>query len=91
MWGFRKETTVDMKKLLPLVMKLGNFLKDGFDHYIEYRTIDNALSTEDLTLFIYNKMESWNPIIKEKAVLDNDTKKAAARFVAGLAINLAQE
>jgi hypothetical protein len=91
MWGFKKEKTLEMKKLLPLVMKLGHFLKDGFDHYIDYRSVDNSLSQEDLTLFIYNKMESWNPVIKGKSVLDADTKKAAARFVAGLAINLAQE
>ena len=91
MWGFKKEKTLEMKKLLPLVMKLGNFLKDGFDHYVDYRSIDNSLSKEDLTDFIYNRMESWNPVIKEKPVLDADTKKAAACFVAGLAINLAKE
>jgi len=91
MWGFKKKESLDMRKLLPLVMKLGNFLKEGYDHYIDHRQLDDSLSKQDVADFIYVKMESWNPLIKGKEILDEDIKKAAAQFVAGLAINLAKE
>jgi hypothetical protein len=92
MWGFKgNKQSLDMKKMLPLVLKLGNFLKEAFDHYIQCRTLDNSLPVEALSLFIEKKMESWNPTLHGKEVLDVETKKSAARFVAGLAINMAQE
>jgi hypothetical protein len=76
--------------LLPLVSKLGEYLKEGFEHYVAMRASGTTLTTEALTMFLYMKLQSWAPTVNGKNLLDDETRQAAARFMAGVAINLAK-
>ena len=78
-------------KLFPLVLKLGDFLKKAFDHYTEIRIAGSDLDADTLAAFVYLQMSSWEPKIGRKELLDDETKHAAARFVAGIAMNMAKE
>jgi len=77
-------------KIIPLVMKLGDYLKKGFDHYVQMKQADVELDPDLIAAFITIQMESWNPELNGKSVLDPDTKEACARFLGGLAFNLAK-
>lgn len=77
-------------KLLPLVMKLGDFLKDGFDQYAALKATGIEPDVDVLAAFVLLKMENWNPKIAGKYVADPETKEACARFLAGIAYNLAK-
>jgi len=77
-------------QLLPLVMKLGDYLKKGFDHYVQLKEADVELDPDLLAAFLTMQMDSWNPRIAGKAVMDSDTKQACARFLGGVAFNLAK-
>ena len=68
--------------LLPLVMKLGDYLKVGFEHYVSLKASGTTMSPDMLAAFICMQMSSWNP--------DFQTRMAAARFLAGVAVNLAK-
>ncbi len=77
-------------QLLPLVMQLGDYLKKGFDHYVQLKQADVNLDPDMLAAFVQIQMTSWNPKIAGKHVLDQDTKQACARFLGGVAYNLAK-
>jgi hypothetical protein len=81
----------DKGKLLPLVIKLGDFLKKAFDHYTEIRIAGSDLDADTLAAFVYLQMASWDPKVGNKDLLDDETKHAAARFVAGVAMKMAKE
>jgi hypothetical protein len=76
--------------LIPLVAKLGEFLKDGFEHYAAFTAGGGRMTPDILTIFLAQKMSSWNPQAAGKPLLDDETRAAAARFLAGVAINLAK-
>lgn len=76
-------------KLLPLVIKLGDYLKQGFDHYVELKASGVEVDPDLISAFISTKMEDWSPQINGKDILDSDTKEAAVRFVSGVAFNMA--
>jgi hypothetical protein len=78
-------------KLIPLIMKLGDYLKKGFDHYTQLKIAGSEVDVDLLTAFISRQMDSWNPKMGKKILLDPETKIAAARFLAGVAFNLANE
>ena len=40
-------------------------------------------------VFVFSKMDGWDPVVKGKHILDHDTGVAASRFLAGVIINLA--
>tara|TARA_Y100000034_G_C6881633_1_gene404116 strand:- start:676 stop:927 length:252 start_codon:yes stop_codon:yes gene_type:complete len=77
-------------KLLPLVAQLGDFLKEGFEHYVSLKAAGMDVDPDIIALVIEEKMKDWNPMIGDKVLLDPDTRTAAARFVGGVAFNLAQ-
>lgn len=74
--------------LLPLVTKLGEYLKEGFEHYAALKLQGQDLTPEMLTLWMSLKMSAWDPQFNGKKLLDNETRTAAARFLAGVAINM---
>jgi len=76
-------------KLLPLVIKLGDYLKQGFDHYVELKASGVEVDPDLISAFISTKMEVWSPQLNGKDILDPDTKEAAVRFVSGVAFNMA--
>ena len=72
--------------LLPLIAKLGEFLKLGFEKSSENIQINRS----DLATILLLAMEDWNPKIKGKSLLDAETKKHCANFLAGVALNMTQ-
>jgi hypothetical protein len=77
-------------KLLPLVMKLGDFLKEGFDQYVTLKASGLHPDADVLAAFILIKMDPWDPKMAGKTLFDDDTKEACARFLGGVAYNLAK-
>jgi hypothetical protein len=82
--------TFSKTKLIPLVMKLGDYLKDGFEHYVALKSSGLDVDADIISLFIAAKMDEWNPKIGGKEILDPETKQAAARFVGGVAYNISK-
>ena len=80
---------IKLKKFLPLVMQLGTYLKVGIDHYADLRSAGKEANTEIIAVFLQMKMGDWNPTLNEKEILDEETRAAAARFLAGVAVNFA--
>lgn len=80
---------VAMTKLLPLVTQLGNYLKMGADHYADLRSAGKEAGPEIVAMFLRAKLDSWDPKVNDKKLLDDATKDAAARFLAGVAVNFA--
>jgi hypothetical protein len=78
-----------MSKLLPLVTQLGNYLKMGLDHYADLRSAGKEAGPEIVAMFLRAKLETWEPKVGDKKLLDDPTRDAAARFLAGVAVNFA--
>lgn len=76
-------------QVLPLIMKMGEFLKAGMDHYADLRVAGQSAGPEMIAAFISVKMADWNPKIGQIELLDNPTKDACARFLAGVACKVA--
>ncbi len=78
-----------ISKLLPIITQLGQYLKAGMDHYADLRSAGGQATPEIVAAFLYAKMESWKPTVQDAEILDDETRMAAARFLAGVAVNLA--
>ena len=74
--------------LLPLLSKLGDYFKAGLDHYVQLKASGAEVSPDIVAMFIYGKMEGWQPKLLNRSILDHETKVAAARMLAGLIVNL---
>lgn len=74
-------------KFLPLAQQIGNYLKMGMDHYADLRAAGKDASPEVVTFFLRAKMATWDPQVGGKSLLDDATRDAGARFLAGVAIN----
>tara|TARA_A100001035_G_C27485697_1_gene365274 strand:+ start:165 stop:440 length:276 start_codon:yes stop_codon:yes gene_type:complete len=79
----------DASALIPLVAKLGKFLRGGFDQYVQLRGSGVEPTPEMIAMFVEMKMADWNPKVKGKDLLDPETRSACARFVGGVAYNIA--
>ena len=79
----------DASALLPLVAKLGGFLRSGFDQYVTLRSTGVEPSPELLAAFLSTKMEGWSPRVKGRDILDDETRASCARFLGGVAYNIA--
>lgn len=77
--------------LLPLVMKLSEFLKDGFDQYAILLASGQKPTPDLIAAFLAVKLDTWNPMVANRALLDSETRHAAARFLAGVAFNMAKK
>jgi hypothetical protein len=78
----------DASALIPLVAKLGGYLRAGFDQYAALKGAGVEPSPELVAAFLETKMETWNPKIRGRYVLDAETRGACARFLGGVAYNL---
>ena len=76
---------------LPLISKLGDYLKLGFEHYVHLKAAGTELTPDLLGAFICMKMSSWNPELQGKRLLDDETRAAASRFLAGVIINMVSD
>lgn len=79
----------DTFTFLPIVQKLGVFLKQAGEHYDQLSQVGSNASPEVMASFLLASMSTWNPKIKGVEALDPETKQAAARFLGGVAYNLA--
>jgi hypothetical protein len=77
-------------KLIPLVLRLGDYLKEGFEHYVALKSSGVDVDADIISLFVAEQMSEWNPTISGKELLDSETKQAAAKFVGGVAYNLSK-
>lgn len=78
-----------MSKLIPLVSQLGAYVKMGMDHYADLRSAGKDAGPEVVAMFLEMRMAEWDPKVGDKTLLDPETKRAAARFLAGVAVNFA--
>lgn len=76
-------------KFIPLVSQLGNYLKLGIDHYADLRAAGQEAGPELVAAFLRVKLDDWDPKANGKTLLDDPTRDAAARFLAGIAVNFA--
>lgn len=74
--------------MLPLVSQLGEHLKSAFDYAVKLKAEGKSFDAESLAFWLNMKLQTWNPKLKDKDLLDEATRKAAARFLAGVAINM---
>lgn len=74
--------------IIPLVTKLGDYLKQGMDHYAALKNSGAVANPDVLAIFIHEKMKDWDPKVGKKDLLDAETRLAGARFLAGIAINI---
>jgi len=81
---------IALTTLLPLVSKLGTYLSVGVEHYSALRQQGQTLSPDLLAAVLLIKMNEWRPVVKGQEIVDDDTRAAGARFLAGIAIRLAQ-
>lgn len=80
---------IPFNALFGVVSQLGSYLKLGLDHYADLRTAGQTANVDVITSFVGTKMEEWNPEVGGVALLDTETRTAAARFIAGVAVKLA--
>ena len=83
-------TTFSKAKLLPLIMKLGDYLKAGVDHYATLKSVGGEIDADILGAFIEMQIGEWNPKVAGKTLLDPETKSACARFLGGIAYNVSK-
>ena len=76
--------------LFPLVSKLGNYLKAGLDNYVMLRAAGMEPDAEMIAVYIEGELSSWHPEFKGTDLLDPETKQACARFLGGVASNIAK-
>lgn len=80
---------IALSKMLPLISKLGEYLTLGMNHYADLRAAKQHADPEIVALFLRAKLDGWDPKVGDKKVLDAATRDAGARFLAGVACNLA--
>lgn len=81
---------LSMTKLVPIVSKLGTYLKAGADHYAMLRSQGEEIGPDMLAAFMSEQMNDWKPSVNGVELVDEPTRAAGARFLAGVAIRLAQ-
>jgi hypothetical protein len=79
----------DASALIPLVARLGQYLRAGFDQYVGLRSAGIEPSPELVAAFLETKMDSWHPRVRGQEILDAETRTACARFLGGVAFNIA--
>ncbi len=77
--------------LISLLPKLGEIVKSAFDHYHTVVRAGGTIDADTLAVFVTLQIAEWDPKVAGRSLLDIDTKQAAARFLAGVAFNLAKE
>jgi hypothetical protein len=78
---------VNLTKLLPLVTQLGSYLKLALDYYADAKAAGLIVDADSVAIFLRVKLDSWDPQVNGKPLLDDATRNAAARFLAGVAVN----
>lgn len=77
-------------KFLPLVIQLGNYLKAGLDRYADLKNVGDEAGPDAIAAYLASQMAGWDPVLNGTKLLDDDTRFAAARFLAGVAVNFSR-
>ncbi len=73
--------------IVPLLTKLGEYGKLAIARAVTDAAAGKA-DPEQVAAYLEKEMAEWNPTIKGRSLADPETRKAAARFLAGVACNL---
>ena len=79
---------IDATAFVGLAPKIASLLKEASAAYSAIKESGEEPSPEMISFLLLAKMDGWNPTVKGVAVLDEDTKSAGARFLAGVGCNL---
>jgi uncharacterized protein (DUF1501 family) len=74
--------------LLSIAPKLAELLKDAVGHYGDLRAAGMTVSPDILAAYLAVRVGAWNPSVAGKTVLDDETRGALCRFLAGVAFNI---
>ena len=74
--------------LLGIAPKLADLLRVGIEHYGDLRAQGGEVTADGIALYLAIRAESWDPLIAGKHALDEATRIAMCRFLAGVAFNL---
>ena len=80
--------TFNASMLLGIAPKLVDLLKVAVQHYGDLRASGGEVSPDGIALFLAVKVADWHPSIAGKPVMDDETRSAMCRFLAGVAYNL---
>jgi hypothetical protein len=83
-------------KMLPLAKSLLEHLQTGIDKgmvYIDHTgvVIDEQNVRNHITAQLVAEMKEWKPLYQNKELLDEDTRLAGARFLAGISMSLLRD
>lgn len=74
--------------ILPLLTKLGEYAKLAIIRAATDAANGLKPDPDKLAEYLEKEMADWNPTVKGRSLADPETRKAAARFLAGVACNL---
>mgnify|MGYP007082050570 CR=1 FL=1 len=74
--------------LIGIAPKLADLLKVAIGHYGELRAAGGTVTPDALAFYLAGRVEDWHPAILGKPVMDDETRAALCRFLAGVAYNL---
>jgi hypothetical protein len=75
---------------LAILPRLGQIVKLAYDHALDAIEAGQRIDADVLAAFVAANIEDWDPKVQGRSVLDAATKHAGARFLAGVAFNLAK-
>lgn len=76
-----------MFAFLPVVQKLGEYLSQGIDLASNVLGSTDETRRANLTLVLTDAMQSWDPEVQGRKLLDDATRRHAAAFIAGVSLN----
>jgi hypothetical protein len=74
--------------LLPLVARLGDYLRSAGEQAKRATASGVVVAPDVLASALDREMANWHPTIAGRDVLDPETRRACARFLAGVAVNV---
>jgi len=83
-------------KMLPLAKSLLEYLQTGIDNgmiYLDHTgaTVNEEIVRNHITGKLVEEMKNWQPTYQNKELLDEETRLAGARFLAGVAMSLLRD
>ena len=76
MFGFGNKGEFPQSQLIPSIIKLGDYLKKGFEHRMNSRVENIEIDKETLEQYIALVTHDWNPIVNGKPIFDDETIRA---------------
>ncbi len=74
--------------IIGLLSQLGEYLKRAMTRAAAEVAADKIPDPDELAIWLEDQMSAWTPEIKGRKLADPATRKAAARFLSGIAVNL---